>query len=155
VEERLAEKGVTTITKGDLDRELRDLQQERATQVKEGAGRFAGGGLVDIGDLKESIQAGGKLEDLQKQLRQFGGLCAIFGGAAQIAPGPLMGVESSVMALAGSYKEAMTGIETAVEKTATFVETRLIAANSRVIQNIVNAVEQAFIRKIVDESARG
>jgi len=65
------------------------------------------------------------------------------------------GVESSVTALSGSYKEAMTTIRTDVEATAQFMETRLMAANSRMTQNIVNAVEQAFIRKIMDESGRG
>lgn len=46
-----------------------------------------------------------------------------------------------------AYKEAMETIRNDVEQTATFVENRLIEANSRLTQNIVNAVEQAFIRK--------
>lgn len=169
VGERLAEKGVTTVTQTDVARELMEIQRERAKEFRETAGRFAGGGGVDITELMAGIQAGAKIEDLQKQLGQLGGLKGIFGGATEVGPGPLTehlglvrptgasetGLVSSLAALSGSYKETFTEIQSGADKLGTFLETRLVAANSRIIQNVVNAVEQAFIRKIMDESGRG
>jgi hypothetical protein len=89
VQERLAAKGITTVTPADVQREMMDLQRERAQQFAETAGRFGAGGAVDIGALIEGIKSGGKLEDFQKQLQQLGGFSGIFKGAGQIGVGAM------------------------------------------------------------------
>jgi len=167
VGERLAEKGVTDVTQTDVARELMEIQRERGKEFRETAGRFRGGGAVDITELIAGIQAGAKIEDLQKQLGQLGGLGGIFGGATEVAPGPLTehlglirpdqiagaGDWSTVMA--EQHKKNFASMISDVKELATVLQTELPAAGSKYIQNVVTVVEQAFIRKIMDESGRG
>lgn len=167
VGERLGERGITDVTQSDVARELMELQRERGKQFRESAGRFRGGGAVDIIELIAGIQAGAKIEDLQKQLGQLGGLGGIFGGATEVAPGPLTshlglvrpdqtpGGGDWVVTMAQEHRKAFASMQSDVEALSTLLSTRLPAAGAKYIQNVVAVVEQAFIRKIMDESGRG
>ncbi|HRU09779.1 MAG TPA: hypothetical protein P5144_10425 [Thermoanaerobaculia bacterium] len=157
VKERLETKGYTeedVITRDMVEREMFDIQAERARSAAR-AQRFAAGGGETLADVIAGYQAAGQLNQAQAQQRELGGVRDILAGGADVGVGPMteaMGGWGA--AVTEGYGEAMDAAYTAVDVGLTKIEDRVNQSSSRVAQTIYGNLEEYLVRRIMGQLDR-
>jgi hypothetical protein len=170
VKERLQAKGYTEndlITRDMVERELFDLQADRARAAGK-AQRFAAGGGETLGDVVAGYQAAGKLTQDQAQQRELGGVGQILAGGAQVAAGPLtreLGRLGEAITTPDYWETAGTGMTEGIDRALeagysaldaglSKMEARIDNFSTRTGQSIYANIEEYLVRRIMGQLDR-
>jgi len=169
VQQRLEEKGVDTsyVTRADIDREMAEIQAERAKKAAE-AQRFAAGGGGNLADIVAGYEAIGQLAAAQAQRKDLGSVDEILAGGSRLAAGPLMdelgGLGRAVSdpdywqragtGIGDGYGQGMEAAVGAVDAGLTKIEERVDQSSSRIAQTIYGNIEDHLVRRIMGQLDR-
>lgn len=163
VKDRLEAKGVDTssVTRADVDREMQDLQRERA-QKAQVAQRFAAGGAASLEDVMAGYTAVGQLSTAQQQMAQLGGTQDILAGGAQVGEGPLtrsLGawgdrLTKPIAGVGDAWGTVMDTAYAAVDAGLGKIEDRMNVSSSRIAKTMADNMEQWFVDKLLVEAKR-
>ena len=169
VKERLEAKGYGTgyITAADVQREMGELQAERASKSAE-ARRFAAGGGMSLEEAIAGYQAAGQLGQAQAQQRELGGVGEILAGGAQVAAGPLtreLGRLGEAITTPDYWETAGTGMTEGIDRALeagysaldaglSKMEARIDNFSTRTGQSIYANIEEYLVRRIMGQLDR-
>lgn len=170
VKERLEAKGYgegDLITRDMVEREMADIQAERARSAAK-AQRFAAGGGETMADVIAGYTAAGSLNQQQAQQRELGGVGDILAGGALVGAGPVtqaLGGLGAAITRPDFWETAGSGVSDGMGKAMdagyavldaglTKMEDRLGDFSTRAGQTIYANIEEYLVRRIMGQLDR-